>query len=60
MRDAFAENFTRRGELGGACCAYHHGEKVVDLWGGVRDKATGAPREADTLESIRSTHHLGT
>lgn len=33
VRDAFAENFTRRGELGGACCVYRHGEKVVDQGG---------------------------
>ena len=26
VRDAFAENFVRRQELGGACCAYHRGE----------------------------------
>ena len=37
VADAFADNFTRRGELGGACCVYHRGEKVVDLWGGVRN-----------------------
>jgi hypothetical protein len=36
VRAAFADNFARRRELGGACCAYHRGEKVVDLWGGVR------------------------
>ena len=35
----FAENFDCRGELGGACAAYHRGEKVVDIWGGVRNKA---------------------
>jgi hypothetical protein len=32
VREAFAENFARKHELGGACCAYVHGEKVVDLW----------------------------
>jgi hypothetical protein len=36
VREAFAENFVRRRELGGACCAFHRGEKVVDLWGGIR------------------------
>jgi hypothetical protein len=40
VRDAFEENFTRRGELGGACCAYYRGDKVVDLWGGSRNKLT--------------------
>jgi hypothetical protein len=37
VREVFAENFARRQELGGACCAYHHGVKVVDLWGGIRN-----------------------
>jgi len=52
--EAFAENFARRGEVGGACCAYHRGEKVVDLWGGVRNKATGAPWERDTMVVVHS------
>src|SRR5689334_24041457 len=30
VRDTFVENFTRRHELGGACCVYHNGEKIVD------------------------------
>jgi len=30
VRDAFAENFSRRHELGGACCVYYRGEKIVD------------------------------
>jgi CubicO group peptidase (beta-lactamase class C family) len=54
VRNAFAENFARRGELGGACCAYHRGEKVVDLWGGVRDKASGAPWQEDTMVIVYS------
>ena len=41
VRDAFVENFVRRRELGGACCIFRHGEKVVDLWGGIRNKRTG-------------------
>jgi CubicO group peptidase (beta-lactamase class C family) len=55
VRDAFAENFARRGELGGACCIYLRGEKVVDLWGGIRDSATGAPWEEDTMVVVHST-----
>ena len=43
VREVFAENFIHRHELGGACCAYVHGEKVVDLWGGIRNKGTGEP-----------------
>lgn len=52
--DAFAENFARRGELGGACCAWVRGEKVVDVWGGVRNKVTGDRWERDTMVVIHS------
>ena len=54
VREAFEENFARRGELGGACCAYVHGEKVVDLWGGVRDKVSGDPWQRNTMVVIHS------
>lgn len=54
VRQAFAENFWRRNELGGACCVYHQGEKVVDLWAGVRDKSTRAPWEEDTMVLVHS------
>lgn len=33
VREAFADNFAKRRELGAACCVYHKGEKVVDFWG---------------------------
>ena len=39
---------------GGAVCVYHHGEKVVDIWGGKRDTA-GRPWEEDTLSVSFST-----
>jgi CubicO group peptidase (beta-lactamase class C family) len=54
VRDAFAGNFADRGELGGACCVYHHGEKVVDLWGGIRNKQTGESWERDTMVIVYS------
>jgi CubicO group peptidase (beta-lactamase class C family) len=54
VRDVFADNFARRRELGGACCAYHRGRKVVDLWGGVRNKQTGEPWERDTMVIVYS------
>jgi CubicO group peptidase (beta-lactamase class C family) len=54
VREAFAENFTRRAELGGACCAYVQGEKVVDLWGGVRNSQTAEPWERDTMVIVYS------
>jgi CubicO group peptidase (beta-lactamase class C family) len=55
VRETFVENFSRRHELGGACCVYHHGEKVVDLWGGVRNKATGEPWQEGTMVLVYST-----
>jgi len=54
VREAFVENFVRHRELGGACCIYHHGEKVVDLWGGIRHKETGEPWERDTMVIVHS------
>jgi len=54
VRDAFIENFTHRGELGGACCIYQHGEKVVDLWGGIRDRSSQAPWLEDTMVIVHS------
>ncbi|ACG72806.1 beta-lactamase [Anaeromyxobacter sp. K] len=54
VRSAFEENFERREELGAACAVYLRGEKVVDLWGGVRDAATGAPWQEDTMALVFS------
>ena len=34
--------------------AYHRGEKVVDLWGGIRNKQTGEPWERDTMVLVHS------
>lgn len=48
VRHVFEENLKHRGELGAACAAYLQGEKVVDLWGGFRDRARTAPRDEDT------------
>ena len=55
VREAFVENFERRHELGAACCVYHRGDKVVDLWGGVRDRSTGEPWDEDTMVIVYST-----
>ncbi|MFA6903949.1 MAG: serine hydrolase domain-containing protein [Gallionellaceae bacterium] len=55
VREAFVENFSQRHELGGACSVYYRGEKVVDLWGGVRNKASGEPWQEDTMVIVYST-----
>jgi len=54
VREAFADNFARRHEVGAACCIYHRGDKVVDIWGGVRDAQTGEPWERDTMVLVYS------
>ncbi|MFD6156473.1 serine hydrolase domain-containing protein [Nocardia sp. NPDC060256] len=53
--DAFAENFARHGEIGASLSVFHHGECVVDLWGGVADPRTGRPWQEDTLCGLFST-----
>lgn len=55
VRDAFEANLQRRHEAGAAFSAYHRGDKVVDLWGGVADETTGAPWEQDTMVMVFST-----
>jgi CubicO group peptidase (beta-lactamase class C family) len=54
VREAFTDNCVRRGELGAACCAYYRGKKVVDLWGGIRNKQTGEPWDQDTMVVVHS------
>ena len=54
VHEAFVGNFTERGERGGACCVYFRGEKVVDLWGGLRNTQTGDPWEQDTMVLVYS------
>ena len=55
VRDAFAENFARHGDVGAACAVYHRGRLVVDLWGGLADRAAGRPWTQDTLALVFST-----
>ncbi|MEO0648307.1 MAG: serine hydrolase domain-containing protein, partial [Cyanobacteria bacterium J06650_10] len=54
VQDAFVQNFSHRGELGGGCCVYHQGQKVVDLWGGIRNQKTGEPWEENTMVIVYS------
>ncbi len=54
VKAAFEQNFSQRGELGGACSVYYKGRKVVDLWGGIRDAKSGAPWERDTMVIVFS------
>ncbi|MGQ0824267.1 MAG: serine hydrolase domain-containing protein [Actinomycetota bacterium] len=55
VRDAFANNFREGREIGASFSAYHRGQKVVDLWGGVAEPKTGRPWEEDTIVLVFST-----
>ena len=54
VKAAFEENFAARQELGAAFAVYRNGEPVVDLWGGVADRASGRPWTEDTLQLFYS------
>jgi|FLYL01.1.fsa_nt_gi CubicO group peptidase (beta-lactamase class C family) len=55
VRDAFADNFARHGEVGAALSITVDGETVVDLWGGHADAARTRPWERDTIVNVFST-----
>ncbi|MHB8680581.1 MAG: serine hydrolase domain-containing protein [Acidimicrobiales bacterium] len=55
VAEVFRANFERHHEVGAAFSAYHRGEKVVDLFGGIADEQTGAPWEEDTVVMVFST-----
>ncbi|MER5643617.1 serine hydrolase domain-containing protein [Streptosporangium sp. NPDC002524] len=55
VREAFAANLAGGQEVGAAVGVYLHGRKVVDLWGGIADPATGRRWERDTLQVVFST-----
>jgi CubicO group peptidase (beta-lactamase class C family) len=55
VRDTFAANFERYGEVGAAFCVHRHGRPIVDLWGGVTAPGTSDPYTANTLQMVMST-----
>jgi CubicO group peptidase (beta-lactamase class C family) len=55
VRDAFAENFSQRGELGAATSIVVDGRCIVDLWAGHANRAKTRPWERDTLVNVWST-----
>jgi CubicO group peptidase (beta-lactamase class C family) len=55
VRSAFEGNFRDGNEVGAAFSAYHHGVKVVDLWGGIADETTERPWAEDTVIPVFST-----
>jgi CubicO group peptidase (beta-lactamase class C family) len=55
VADVFRENFHRRGELGAALAVYRGGDCLVDIWGGVANRKTGAAWQRDTVVPVFST-----
>ena len=55
VREAFAANFERNGDVGAACCIHVRGRPVVDLWGGVTTLGGTKPYTNDTLQLVAST-----
>ncbi len=55
VRDAFAANFVEHGEIGAAVSIYHHGEPVVDLWGGWYTPEQEREWDRNTLVNVFST-----
>jgi CubicO group peptidase (beta-lactamase class C family) len=55
VREAFTKNIESGADLGAAFTAYHHGQPIVDLWGGVADEATGRAWDEHTMVIVYST-----
>ena len=67
VREAFAENFASKDEVGASVAVMVDGEMVVDLWAGTADQAGTRPWERDTIVNVYSStkgmtalcaHHL--
>ena len=54
VADEFGRNFTVRGDLGASFAVIRDDEVLVDLWGGIADRATARPWTADTLQILFS------
>ncbi len=54
VREAFARNFSRRGDVGAAVAVWVNGDLVVNLWGGSADGAGTQPWQQDTLTTVLS------
>jgi CubicO group peptidase (beta-lactamase class C family) len=55
VRDAFVRNFAEHEEVGAGFSLHVEGRKVVDIWGGTADVATGRPYDEDTLQLVFSS-----
>lgn len=54
VAEEFGRNFTVRGELGASFAVMRGDEPLVDLWGGIADRASARAWTADTLQILFS------
>ena len=54
VAEAFGQNFKGGEEVGAAFAAVQDGALVVDIWGGLADRATNRPWARDTLQLVFS------
>ena len=54
FQQAIETAIRERGEVGLQVAVYHHGELVVDVWGGIADETTGRKVDGDTLFPVFS------
>jgi CubicO group peptidase (beta-lactamase class C family) len=55
VKEAFAENFAKYGEVGASLALNVDGKLVFDLWGGYADYARTRPWQPDTIVNVYST-----
>jgi CubicO group peptidase (beta-lactamase class C family) len=55
VKEAFAENFATRGDVGAAVAITLDNRPVVDLWAGYSDRAKTKPWTRDTIVNVWST-----
>ena len=55
VKDAFAANFAKNGDVGASAAVVMNGELVVDIWGGHQDVAKTKPWQRDTIINVFST-----
>jgi len=55
VKEAFADNFRNRGDVGASFAATIDGKFVIDIWAGYADAARSRPWKHDTLACIYST-----
>ncbi len=55
VREAFADNFSSRAEIGASVAVFAGGVPVVNLWGGWADPGQTTPWHEDTLTNVWST-----